>query len=756
MNKRDVYFNAQRDGRYGVSGHYEMPEGGSEKAYSGEELPENKREFDTEKEAHGFVTGTHMHATTREIHYWTDKATGETKQVPHDFATSDQGTETVKYQVRLETQNTQFATTPAEAQRNRQAMAASGVGRLSGVFDRRNEEAWSKINSADQNRIERKINSNDDLTDMEKQHMRDISRQMMLAGQGGMSAHMIQARKVAGAKFDTAAGLHAYARAVNFHMAREAHAPQLDDAMTRLDNHEDAMGGDAENSLRRSMVANEMRDRVYGHTSDVLNSKTHPIMHRLMTWAFVNFLARPSHIFLSQIHPWIYSVPMMGARHGLWKAGAAQRQAMKDLGGVTRNLWEGAKAGYDVYKSGHEKDIDKAVQMAHGVDPIRTMISRLNSAEEREFLNKMWQSEHLHSAFDASVFAGDGMDRTNAIVRQFTDAMEANNRLSTALAAYRLEKKMHGDKDGALAYSRRVIEESHGVFSPTNTAPLFKNPLLRPMLQFHQQPMNLAMMMYRNMAKAAPKMAGGEANTEARWTLAYQLTTAAALGGMGGMPLDVPKMAAIASMPLGGPSPDDWNDMTQRFLTSVIGETGANIIQEGLPSLAGQYGPSLGHRAGYDAGFIYGSPESGSAADMLSFAAKQAVGAGPSMALQWMDAIHQIELGNYQEAFENALPGSLKDIAKAYRLSTQGQTTRSGKVIYSGSVGDTIQQLLGFSSLERERAQAGHHALQKELQSEKNVGDQLKAKHKERATVLGVPVSKKQKATASEYERAYQ
>ena len=139
---------------------------------------------------------------------------------------------------------------------------------------------------------------------------------------------------------------------------------------------------------------------------------------------------------------------------------------MKDLGGVLNNLKGGWNAGVDVYKSAREKDIDKAVAMAHGVDPIQRMINGLKNKEERDFLIKMWETGHLHSAFDASVFSGDGLDRANAVMRQFTDAMEANNRLSTALAAYRLEKGMHGDRSNALAYSRRVIEQSMGCIPP--------------------------------------------------------------------------------------------------------------------------------------------------------------------------------------------------------------------------------------------------------------------------------------------------
>lgn len=768
--KKDVFANSQRDGRWVVNGHYPMPKGGKDISYSGSELPDNVREFDNEQQARVYATGTRMKATTREAYYIKDASGKYTDVYPKTPETEAAGivgkrvkaedAETTKYRVSLERQNYQAATSRAEAMRNREAMAADGVENLSGVMDKRDEKAWSQLNSADQNLLERRIDSRKDLTDDEKQHMKDVTRQMMLASRGGMSSHLIQARKVAGARFDTAAGLHAYARAANFHIARQAHAAELSDAMSRMDAHEKAMRAtDPDNATQRSIVANEYRDRVFGANASTLPSSSSPLMHKIMTWAFINFLARPSHILLSQIHPYIYSVPMLAARHGYWKSLQGQRQAMRDLGGMGSNLLAGAKAGYDVYKSGNEQNIDKAVAMARGVDPILRMINGLKDKGERDALMHMWETEHLHSAFDASVFSGAGIDRTNAIVRQFTDAMEANNRLSTALNAYRLEKAMHKDPANALAYSRRIIEQTHGVFSPTNAATVFKNPIIRPIMQFRQQPMNLAIMMYRNIAKSLPEKLGGDADNEARWTLAYQLGTAAALGGMGGMPMDLPKLAGLAGQAVGGPSPSDWDDKFYRTLVEYLGKNGADLIHDGLPGIMGPYGPSLGHRTGFDAGFLFGEPKSDSPDDIFNYTAKSLAGASVGMGLDWMNALHNAEQGNWERAGEYLMPGSLKDMFKTYRNATEGSMAGKQQVA-PASFGDEVLQMLGFSGVQREQQMAGHFAFQKRIKADQAAqaatkGAQLKAKHQGRTT-LGVRVSRGEEATAREYEDAYQ
>lgn len=753
LNKNDVYFNSHRNGDFVVTGKYEMPKGGRDTSYSGEQLNDNQREFNNEAEAHKYVTDTHMPATVRETHYWTDPATGKTERVSADESVSTGKVET-KYQVTLERQHTEFHDTHGDAVKARAEMEKSGVGGLSSVLDRRNESAWSSIGTGDQQALERRIKSRDDLSPAEKDHLINSTR-ALTAGTSGMAPHLLQSRKVAGAKFDSAQGLDAYSRAINQHIARNAHSTEIRQAMTRLNEHEDANRGDTD-AYRRSVIGNEMRDRVY-NDANVGSTKASPLLHKLMTLSFVDFLVRPSHVFLSQVHPYVYSVPMMAGRHGYWKAVQAQKLAMKDLGGQLANLKRGAMRGADIVKSLREKDTDKAVALAHGGDPIHEMITRLSNKDERNALMQMYETGHLHSAYETSMFTGGGLDRTNATMQQFTNAMEANNRLSTALAAYRLEKEMH--PDNALSYAQRVIEETHGVYSQANIAPIFKNPLLRATLQFHQQPMNLAVMLYRNAFKAF------KGDTEARNTLAYQLGTAAMLGGMGGMPMDLPKLAGIATSPLTGAGPSDWDDKMRRMLADTIGPEATNVVMEGLPGLMGPLGPSLGHRMGFDAGILNDEPKSGSSKDVMAWVAKNLAGAPGSVLMDWLDAAGALEKGDYQGMAEKALPGSLKDFAKAYREATTGKVV-GGKTIREASYGDALLQTLGFSGVEAQRQMEGHYAMQKAVQEasaakKQTVGEKLKAAQRERMakgrkSVLGTPVTKDNRAIAAEYGHAYE
>jgi hypothetical protein len=750
LNKKDVYFPGQRNGDFAVTGRYEMPKGGSATDFAGEQLADNKREFDTEQEAHAYVTGTHMPATVRETTYWTDPATGKTERKTAGEAAST-GKITNKYEVSLERQHTEMHDTHAEAAKARAEMEKAGVGELSGVLEKRNERAWSSIGSGEQQALERRIMNRDNLTKAEKQHLIESTRQLALGSQNGMAPYLLGSRKVAGAKMDTAEGLDRYSRAINQFIARNSHNVELNQAMHRLDEHDNATRGDAD-ATTRSIIANTMRDRVNDQSTGV-NSKVSPLLHRLMTMSFINFLVRPSHIFLSQVHPYVYSVPMMAARHGYWGAMKAQKQAMADLGGQLANLGRGAKAGADVFKSLREKDTEKAVVLARGDDPIHDMIARLTDKGERNALMQMYETQHLHSAYDQSMFTGGGIDRTNVMMQQFTNAMEANNRLSTALAAYRLEKARTGDASHSLEYARRIIEETHGLYSASNTAPIFKNPLLRATLQFHQQPMNLAFMLYRNAFKAF------KGDTEARWTLAYQLGTAAMLGGMGGMPMDLPKLAGLATQPVTGLAPSDYYDKMTREMTDTLGPTATHAIMDGLPGLMGPLGPSLGHRMGFDAGLLNDEPKSASGGDIMSWVGKNVAGAPGGMLIDWLDGMHALEGGDFQKASEKFLPGSLKDFAKAYRLGTTG-VQAGGKTIRPASYGDAILQTLGFSGVERARQTEGHYKLQEAIKNQpKTVAEQLKAKQADKRAgsyPLGIKPTAKNAAMIRDYRNAYQ
>ena len=112
---------------------------------------------------------------------------------------------------------------------------------LTGVMNKRQDATWGRISTAQQKVLERRITGNKNMTDAERENVREMTRQMMLAGQNSYSPHMMQRRKVFGADYSTAEGLDNYSRQINQMAARNAHRAELDDALSRMDDHVKAM-----------------------------------------------------------------------------------------------------------------------------------------------------------------------------------------------------------------------------------------------------------------------------------------------------------------------------------------------------------------------------------------------------------------------------------------------------------------------------------------------------------------------------------
>lgn len=788
MKAKGPYFNAYRDGDFIVKGEYDMPEGGNKIAYDGTDLNKNVREFDTREEAHEYATGTELPATSDIVYYNPLTKTRTTKEA---YAKDPKQNPIQKFRVRLQNEHVEFGNTYAEAKAQRAAMEEAGVKNLSQVLDRRNEASFSQLSSAQSRSWEAKIKARNDISEVEKDNLIKSAREMALANQTGnrLSKHWVTRRNVRGADFESADAIQGYSRAANYHLARSQALPTIDSAMKRLRDFEDAHAGDAD-AYNLSAIANEMRNRVYGTTINSLNPKTPAWLNRIMQLSFMKFLIRGSHILLQQLHPYLYSAPNMGGRHGYWSSMGAIRQAMNDLGGNIPNLWEGARASARMAKSFYETDIERAVKLASGRDAFEEMIKRLKP-QEQGVLRQLLETGHLHSGFDASLFEGKGLDRVNAMIRQLTDQMDANNRLSTGLAAYRLELAKTGNHNLAIEYARKQLELSQGVFSPTNIAPIFRDPRLRPFMQFRQYPMQIMYMLTRNVVKAFHGETP-EIKQEALRSLSYELLSAAALSGVAGLPLDVLKPLGLAGYALGiTPSPSAMDDKARRALADETSPTIANVIMDGPLSLLGPFAPSIAHRAGFETGLFFGEPYSDKPSDVKAWLFDTLIGAPGSWFTETGSGLVDLMNGNFSKAGQELAPiATISDLFKAYTYASEGVKSGKGVEILPASYPYAALQLLGFQPQQIARTQEGKRALTEELSQERTEKSQaiselatttgsdmfkrlqqwnvdhpeslirpadIQRERKQllQSNVLGVRETKQNKQLLSEYERVY-
>ena len=762
LSGKNVYFNGVRDGDHVVLGKYHMPEGGSTVDYSGGKLPENVREFATREEAHAYETGTDLYGTTKGKYYFedpnkpghyvteiTDPATGKivkASSTEHDVR---------RYQTTLQNEHYEAHNSPAEAKRGRQTLLDNGLHSVSDVLGKRMEGNWGRINSDAGQAMERRIKDRTDLTDDQKRGMIDAARAYGLVSRSGYQGHMMERRNIAGAKYNSADALRSYSNTINRHIVNKQYAGRMDMLMKRLEDKDDE-NRYTDNGNVSSAVANEIRDRAY-RGPDELSAKNAPWVNRLQMTAYMRWLVGPRHLLMLQSHPYAYSAPQMAGRHG---AGVYRmlHQAAKDMGGDFSGAKEGVKAAFGQARSIFTKDPEKAAQLGATPDVTKDMIGRLKDDEEIKAMNEGLASGELHSGFGDEFYGASGLKKVDALVKQLSSAQDAQNRSIVYLTAFRAERAKGSSFDKSINYAKKIVQDTVGVHSSMDVASAMKNPLARMFMQFKQFPMRQIELMARNVYNGF-KGETPEVKQEAWKSFAHQVASGFTMAGVHGLPIGLLKPLGLLGMALGvAPSPSQIDDRMRRYVAGMIGPTGANMLMDGVLS-AVPHAPDVSNMFSYDMDTMFGEPRGN---DWKSYMADQVFGAAGSTLYDTGSGLVAAAHGDVGTALNKLpLPRVVPDFAKAIGLAQHGKTTSNGGQITPASYEDAAWRMLGFGTLQQQRIQAGAEAAQADLQDQQQAkkatkGEQLKAKQKAKQTIMGVPVTPKNRALLKEREQVYQ
>ena len=762
LSGKNVYFNGVRDGDHVVLGKYHMPEGGSTVDYSGGKLPENVREFATREEAHAYETGTDMYGSTKGKYYFedpnkpghyvtelTDPSTGKIVK-----ASSTEYDER-RYQTTLQNEHYEAHNSYAKAKRGRQTLLDNGLHSVSDVLDKRMEGNWGRINSDAGQAMERRIKDRTDLTADQKRGMIDAARAYGLVSRSGYQGHMMERRNIAGAKYNSADALRAYSNTINRHIVNKQYAGRMDMLMKRLEDKDDE-NRYTDNGNVSSAVANEIRDRAY-RGPDEMSAKNAPWVNRLQMTAYMRWLVGPRHLLMLQSHPYAYSAPQMAGRHG---AGVYRmlHQAAKDMGGDFSGAKEGVKAAFGQARSIFAKDPEKAAQLAATPDVTKDMIGRLKNDEEIKAMNEGLASGELHSGFGDEFYGASGLKKVDALVRQLSSAQDAQNRSIVYLTAFRAERAKGSSFDKSVNYAKKIVQDTVGVHSSMDVASAMKNPLARMFMQFKQFPMRQIELMARNVYNGF-KGETPEVKREAWKSFAHQVASGFTMAGVHGLPIGLLKPLGLLGMALGiTPSPSQIDDRMRRYVAGMIGPTGANMLMDGVLS-AVPHAPDVSNMFSYDMDTMFGEPRGN---DWKSYMADQVFGAAGSTLYDMGSGLIAAAHGDIGTALNKLpLPRVVPDFAKAIGLAQNGKTTSNGGQITPASYEDAAWRMLGFSTLQQQRIQAGAEAAKADLQDQQQAkkatkGEQLRAKQKAKQTILGVPVTKTNRALLKEREQVYQ
>lgn len=369
----------------------------------------------------------------------------------------------------------------------------------------------------------------------------------------------------------------------------------------------------------------------------------------------------PGYLLANMTQPFAVSMPMMWARHGAKSVATFGKAWGQTVKMVSNSLKASLGRG--------EIDFENAGLPADEVAMLREML-------RNRLLSVTMVADLARTA--------DGMPTSKfaSLMAKPSHFVEVLNRISTALAAYRLEKAKSNSR-AATAYAARVLADTHFDYSVEN-APYWMKPGTVPMNKVLFQFKKYQLGMISMFVKAAAAMAGSNkvAKKEAMAQVFGMLSTHLAIGGVLGLPgigLGLTLANIVAKAFGDDDEPWDAEVALRNYLADEFGKEEGAALSKGLPTLVGadlskKVGlgdllnpvPTLrDDKKGRD--FVL---------ELLAAAAGPAVGLG----LQFGDAANYFAKGDFLKGTEQMLPKWIADPLRAGRFATEGITTKQGTV----------------------------------------------------------------------------
>ena len=514
-----------------------------------------------------------------------------------------------------------------------------------------------------------KANAGDKGAAMMQRMVSDMYLQALAEGSARKSE--MRRRGVSG-EIDMLRSFAAQGRADANFVASVEYNPQIQDAIQAMRKEENQGSGDLN---RKSEILNEITRRY----ESSLDATPTPTINKITRLSSIYYLATsPAYYLQNLTQPWMMSVPAMAGRHNYGKVSAALFAAYGQLGGVIKS------ARYD-----QQFDFDKVPA------DVRAAIQELAN---RGKIDIGLETELGEFKIDGDGKFSKGWNKVDKFLRISVQKVEALNRLSTAMAAYRLELAETGDKQKAIDYADRILTETHGDYSSFNAPRAFNNPIGKVALQFRKFQL-IQLTYYAKLLKDAGF--DSKEKRAATKALTYSLGHTALLAGAMGLPGYSAIAWAIGAL-FG--DDDDPLDVTAELRKFIGDEDMANLIMRGAPTLAGvDISGKVG--AGNMLSIMpFSQADLTTKAGVIEAAGTLLGGAPVGMVARVADGLGQMLGGEWYKGMEQVLPKGLGDAAKAYRISTEGMSRRNGDVVLPAdevSAWETAVQALGIQPVQQ-------------------------------------------------------
>jgi len=429
-----------------------------------------------------------------------------------------------------------------------------------------------------------------------------------------------------------------------------------------------------------------------------------PLQDKASAWTYFATLgASPGFLLSNMLQPFMVSAPMLMARHS--GSISAMGKAWAEVAALTKSSLGTNKRGEIRYTDAPFTPGEKVM-----LDALKAQ--RLITTTLTHDLTTI--ADGGKAAKWAQRVAAPG------------HYIEVLNRMSTALAAYRLELAKTGNEAMAQSYAERVLADTHFDYS-TENSPYWMKPGAVPVgkLLFQFKKYQAAMIaLYAKNISHALKGETPEVRREARRTLLGLFATTGAMAGSFGLPgMGAVMMVANLIAKAFGDDDDEPFDAEveyRNWLVDVVGDkTVADVLVKGLPTLLGA---DLSKKIG--SGDLIPNPDVGNSKNSRdAYKELLASSAGPFLGgilPRWFDGVDFMMKGDVTRAAESFLPKMLADPVKAWRFGNDGVTTRRGNVMVGAdelSSWDLFLQASGVTPMEMSDAYDARNAIENRKQA---------------------------------------
>jgi hypothetical protein len=711
------YFNLARRGDYVVRGYHQVtPTGNGRLLDQGERntFERNTVEFDTQKEARAFSAAQEMRNTIKRV--VRDKTTKQTKVDdgtgldPVKVGMGDPNSEEV-WQVVVQNRHVEFAESMPDAKKLHKALEDRGLGMndvemkeadvVAGNAEMLSEQ-YALLSATVDNRMKSR-----DLSDAEKAAVKQALQEMSIRflGSTRIQSSRLPRNYILGASNDITQNTYEYVRSTAGYIAKLETAPEIEEQMKALRDRIDDMSAAGQgNATYARPIVEEMRARVRDIAPFSDDGALRQWENRILTASYTaNLGLSPAYSMINALQNAQLGIPLLAARFNSVKATMQMARAYKDVHAAS-------VVGKGVVDT-KQTLLGKKVDSDHFIDDIKANLLKAKDGkrlgEAIDYLvgkglidaNANLEIEKL---VKANSVAGKVVDTPlkyfEAMSRALPTAIEAMNRTTAAVAAYRLMYDKTGDHRMSMQFAEDLVHEAHGLYSNSNASPVFNHPVGRLALQFKKYPQLVIYAIGKQWGKL---MRPGE-RYEGFKGLAGIAASHAFFSGISGAVawevVKVPWMIFSGAMNAFGdldeplPEWEEFEEWVDDWLSTFTGnEQLAEMLTYGAPRGANI---DLNSRVGLQNLVLFGEPDSNAEEDWKSFVLDQVLGAPGSTIQGWAEGTVAMLQGDFAEGLEGFIPlKGVRDVGRAITGSAEGRMDTA----------DVAIRIMGFTSARQAR-----------------------------------------------------